>query len=199
MATFNDLIRSRSLWINIGLMVALTFILFWIGFRFLNIYTRHGSNFVVPDFTGMTPEAIMQNDDFSKFKIIVFDSIYDNSRQGGIVIDQDPEGGTEVKKKRTIHLTVVSKLQEMVSLPDLGNTARSARSQLEAYGLVLGKTTEVPSEYSGLLLGATYMGKPVDEGDKIPKGSRIDIEVGISRSSFPEDEEGEESDLLNEF
>jgi eukaryotic-like serine/threonine-protein kinase len=199
MSTFNDLVRSRTFWFNIGLMVAITLLLFWIGFKSLNVYTRHGSNFVVPDFSGMTPEAILQNDDFDQFKILVFDSIYDNSRQGGIVIDQDPPAGTEVKKKRTIHLTVVSKLQEMVTLPDLGNTARSAKSQLEAYGLVLGKISEVPSEYSGLLLGASYMGKTVDEGAKIPKGSRIDIEVGISRTGFSEDGDSSESDLLNEF
>jgi eukaryotic-like serine/threonine-protein kinase len=199
MGIFNDLIRSRSFWINIGLMVALSLILLWIGFRFLNVYTRHGSNFVVPDFSGMTPEAIFENDDFDQFRVIVFDSIYDNSRQGGIVIDQDPPAGTEVKRKRTIHLTVVSKMQEMVSLPDLGNTARSARSQLEAYGLVMGRITEVPSEYSGLLLGATYLGKPIEEGAKVPKGSRIDIEVGTNRSTISEGDEDDDVNLLNEF
>lgn len=181
MTLFKRLLHSRKFWINTAIMLAVTFILFWMGFKFLNIYTRHGSNFVVPDFSGLTPEAIMDNDDYDLFKIVVFDSIYDNSRPGGIVIDQDPPAGTEVKRKRTVHLTVISKQQEMVTLPDLGNTARSARSQLEAYGLQLGKVIDVSGEYVGLLMGAFHLGKAVDEGDKIPKGSKIDIEVSIGK------------------
>jgi len=192
MTLFKKLIRSRVLWINVAIMFAATFILFWIGFKFLDVYTRHGSSYVVPDFSGMVPEDIFNNDDFNIFRIEVFDSIYDNSRPGGIVVDQDPPAGTEVKRKRTVHLTVVSKMQEMVSLPDLGNTARSARSQLEAYGLQLGKIIEVPGEYLGLLMGAYYMGKSVDEGDKIPKGSKVDIEVSVGRMSL--DSTGDDDD-----
>lgn len=179
-----EFLRSRRFLMNLAVMLVATFLLFWIGFKFLDIYTRHGSSYVVPDFSGMVPEDIFNNDDFNIFRIEVFDSIYDNSRPGGIVVDQDPPAGKEVKRKRTVHLTVVSKMQEMVSLPDLGNTARSARSQLEAYGLQLGKIIEVSGEYFGLLMGAYYMGKSIDEGDKIPKGSKVDIEVSVGRMSL---------------
>lgn len=182
-------------------MLVITLVLFWLGFKFLNIYTRHGSSYVVPDFSGMTPQEIEESDAYDDFRIVVFDSIYDNSRKGGIVIDQDPSAGTEVKRSRTVHLTVVSGLQEMVMLPDLGNTARSARSQLEAYGLVLGRVTEVPGEYTGLLLGATHMGRPIEQGDRIPKGSRIDIEVSTGSGSLedPEGEEGQNATIDNGF
>lgn len=189
-----EFLLSRRFLINFAVMLVGTFLLFWIGFKFLDVYTRHGSSYVVPDFSGMVPEDILDNDEYNIFRIEVFDSIYDNSRPGGIVIDQDPPAGTEVKRKRTVHLTVVSKIQEMVSLPDLGNTARSARSQLEAYGLQVGKVIEVPGEYLGLLMGAYYMGKSVDEGDKIPKGGRVDIEVSIGNTSQESDGEDDGQD-----
>jgi len=193
-----EIIRSRQFLLHLLLMAVLTFVLFWIAFKLLDIYTRHGESYVVPDFAGMTAEEIMASDAYSDFKVVLFDSIYDNSRQGGIVIDQDPPAGTEVKRRRTVHLTVVSKLQEMVTLPDLGNTARSARSQLEAFGLKIGQVVEVPGEFQGLLVGVYYQGKAVHAGDRIPKGSTIDIDVSSPRisSGNSEEESGmEELDL----
>lgn len=193
-----EILQSRRFLINLALILALSLVLLWLGFKLLNIYTRHGSNYVVPDFSGMTPEAIEENRDFNKFRVVVFDSIYDNSRPGGVVIDQDPAAGTEVKRNRTINITVVSKQQELVSMPDLGNTIRSARSQLEAYGLTVGKVIEVSGEYTGLLIGAYYLGKTMKEGDKVPKGGRIDLEVSTGRpgvDSLSESYEEEEPDL----
>jgi eukaryotic-like serine/threonine-protein kinase len=175
-----DILKSRLFLKNLVIMVVLTLILFWLAFALLKVYTRHGSNFVVPDFSGMTYDQIRDNKDFSRVRVVVFDSIYDNSRPGGVVVDQDPPAGTEVKPGRTINLTVVSKQQEMVSVPDLGNTVRSARSQLEAYGLVPGRIIEVSGEYEGLLQGALYLGRRLEEGAKVPKGARIDLQVTTS-------------------
>ncbi len=194
-----EVLRSRRFRLNLLLVVGLTFALFWLGFRFLDIYTRHGSTYVVPDFSGMTPEAISTMDGLNGMKVVVFDSIYDNSRPGGIVIDQDPSPGTEVKRNRTVHLTVVSKQQEMVTLPDLGNTGRSARSQLEAYGLIPGRVTEIPGEYKGLLIGASYMGRRILEGDRLPKGARVDIEVSTGNPEADTLIDGDYDDMIEGF
>jgi beta-lactam-binding protein with PASTA domain len=192
-----EIIRSRKFLMHLLLMAVLTFVLFWIAFKLLHFYTHHGESYVVPDFAGMTAEEIMASDAYSDFRVVLFDSIYDNSRQGGIVIDQDPPAGTEVKRRRTVHLTVVSKLQEMVPLPDLGNTARSARSQLEAYGLRLGEVVEVQGEYQGLLVGVYYLGKAIREGERIPKGSLIDIDVSTTNLSGGDGSEEEVMDELD--
>jgi beta-lactam-binding protein with PASTA domain len=167
------------LWIHVLLMVIATLVLFWLGLRMLDIYTRHGSGYVVPDFSGMTPEEIASTSGYGQFRIVVSDSVYDNSRPGGIVIDQDPVAGSEVKRNRTIHLVIVSKMQDMVTLPDLGNTVRSARSQLETQGLRLGEVKEVRGEFVGLLQRAFYMGREVEQGAQIPRGSTIDIEISV--------------------
>lgn len=182
---------------NLLYMVLLTAGILWGAMALLKVYTRHGANHVVPDFRGMTAEQIEENRDFNRFRVVVFDSIYDNSRQGGVVVDQDPPAGTEVKRSRTINLTVVSKQQEVVLLPDLGNTVRSARSQLEAYGLVPGRVIEVHGEYEGLLIGVLYNGRRLSEGDKVPRGARIDMEVSsssVSGDSLYEDEQPESPD-----
>jgi len=188
-----ELFRSRTFWLHLSLMVAGTILLFWLGLKMLDIYTRHGSSYVVPDFSGMTPEEIVMMPGNEPFRIVVSDSVYDNSRQGGIVIEQEPLPGSEVKRNRTIHLTIVSKQQEMIPLPDLGNTARSARSQLEAFGLRLGKVTEVRGEFVGLLQRVFYLGREIQPGEKIPRGATVDIEVSMGRdfydpSEIPDDD-----------
>jgi len=186
-----EILQSRKFLKNLLYMALLTVGILWGAMAILKVYTRHGANHVVPDFRGMTQEQIEENSDFNKFRVVVFDSIYDNSRPGGVVVDQDPPAGTEVKRSRTINLTVVSKQQEMVLLPDLGNTVRSARSQLEAYGLMPGRVIEVYGEYEGLLIGVLYNGKRLSEGDKVPRGARIDMEVSsstVSSDSLTEDD-----------
>lgn len=171
-------LRSRAFLINTAIMIVLTVVLLWLGFKFLDVYSRHGQKQIVPDFVGQMPEDLEENSDYDVFKFIVNDSIYDNSRPGGSISDQDPPPGMEVKKKRTILLTVIMKDPEYIRLPELGNTLRQAKSQLEAYGLKLGKVNEVPSKYPNLLLKVYHKGKEIEAGDKIMKGARIDLDVG---------------------
>jgi eukaryotic-like serine/threonine-protein kinase len=190
-----EILRSRLLWIHLILMVLVSLALFWLGLRMLDVYTRHGSGYVVPDFSGMTHEEITTNPVYDQFRVVVSDSVYDNSRTGGIVIDQDPLAGSEVKRNRTVHLVIVSKMQDMVSLPDLGNTVRSARSQLETQGLQLGEVKEVQGEFVGLLQRAFYMGREVEQGAKIPRGSIIDIEVSVGPDLPVELEESTDTEL----
>lgn len=179
-----EVFRSKYFWINISIIIVVSVILVWLLFKFLDIYTRHGSNYVVPDFSGMTPEEIDRNPEYDIFNVIVFDSVYDNSLPSGVVMDQEPLPGTEVKPKRTIHLTVVSKQQEMVPLPDLGNTLRSAKTQLKAFGLVPGKIIEVPGEYDGFLSAAYYLGREIKQGELVPKSSKIDIEIIVDKKYY---------------
>ncbi len=188
-----DVLRSKRFLLHLVLMVVATFVLFWVGLKLLDVYTRHGTGYVVPDYSGMLPSEIGQMAGSDMFHIVVSDSVYDNSRQGGIVIDQEPKPGSEVKRNRTIHLTIISTQQEMVPLPDLGNTMRSARSQLEAHGLRLGEVIEVKGEFVGLLQRAFYMGREIDRGEMLPRGATVDIEVMVDER-FDEEEELEELD-----
>jgi beta-lactam-binding protein with PASTA domain len=44
--------------------------------------------------------------------------------------------------------------------------------------LKTGKIIYVPSEYTNLVMGQLYKGKPIEKGTLIPKGSRIDLMIG---------------------
>jgi len=176
--SLKSFISSRRFLVNTGIMLGTTIVLLWLTFKFLDVYTRHGETFVVPDFSGMTPSEITDHPDHELFKFEILDSIYDNSRPGGTIIAQEPLPGMEVKKSRTVHLTVISKRPEMIEIPDLGNTLRQARSQIQAYGLELGKVKEVYSKYPGLLMKIYYQGQEVKPGDKVLRGARIDLDVG---------------------
>jgi eukaryotic-like serine/threonine-protein kinase len=54
---------------------------------------------------------------------------------------------------------------------------------LEGAGLVLNRVTYQPHEFADLVLGATFGGKPIKEGDEVRKGSKIDIVVGKGKGN----------------
>ncbi len=178
-----DFFKSRVFLINIAVIVGVSIVLIWAAFKFLDIYSRHGQTYMVPDFSGRVPSEIKENPDFKNFEFQIIDSIYDNTLPGGVVFSQDPLPGTEVKKNRTIYLSIVQSSPEMVALPDLGNTERQALSQIAAYGFNVGKINRVPSRYPGLLIDFYYMGKKIKPGIKLPKGSKIDLDIGDGNQS----------------
>ncbi|MDT8308396.1 MAG: PASTA domain-containing protein [Bacteroidales bacterium] len=178
-----DFFKSRIFLINIAVIVGVSIVLIWAAFKFLDIYSRHGQTYMVPDFLGRVPSEIKENPDFKNFEFQIIDSVYDNTLPGGVVFSQDPLPGTEVKKNRTIYLSIVQSSPEMVELPDLGNTERQALSQIAAYGFNVGKINRVHSRYPGLLIDFYYMGKKIKPGIKLPKGSKIDLDIGDGNHS----------------
>ncbi len=60
--------------------------------------------------------------------------------EGGIVLDQLPEGGVEVKPGRTVYITINSFRQKMVPVPYVaGRSLRQAKNMLESRGLEIGE------------------------------------------------------------
>jgi len=77
-------------------------------------------------------------------------------------------------------------------MPQLSELSlRNAQVTLESYGLRVGQLIYIPSEYTQLVLGQHYKGKPIEPGTLIAKGSSIDLLVGQGLS----DERTEVPDL----
>ena len=67
----------------------------------------------------------------------------------------------------------------MIKMPNLVNrSVENARSELFSFGLQLGALTYVPDLQQNSVLRQLYKGSPIDEGTAIPKGAKIDLEVG---------------------
>jgi eukaryotic-like serine/threonine-protein kinase len=155
-------------------------VLIGITLVFLGVYTSHGDNFTVPDFSGKTVDQVNTNPDNADFDFVVIDSVFYPEKIMGTVINQDPFPGSKVKKGRKIYLTVVSSIPEKTSMPDLKFlTLRQALSVLESCGLIVGNLEYIRTFDADAVQQQYLDGKIVRPGTRIDKGTRIDLVVGM--------------------
>lgn len=149
-----------------------------IAYFSLGFYTRHGSGIQVPQLTGVPIEraiATLEDEGFD-YKI---DSVYIDNKSPGTVIQQDPDGGTNVKEGRVIYLTVVTRLAPNVKLPDVKDQPyRQAVATLANYGLTVTDTVYKPDIARDVVLEVNFSGHPLEPGALVPKGSRLGLVLG---------------------
>lgn len=165
--------RKQVIIAAVALVVILTSL--YVGLRY---YTRHGEGKPVPNLKGLSIENAVEllTSEGLKYQV---DSIFMLDKKPGLVLEQDPDPNTNVKTNRMIYLTIVSSQTPNVNFPDIENkTFVEAKATLENYGLKLGDTTYHSDIARDAVLGFTYAGQPLQVGQKIPKGSKIDLILG---------------------
>lgn len=177
--------------VAIGVVAILLFILLLL---FLNIYTRHGQNVVVPQLQGLQEEeaaAILKS---KGLDIQVVDSIYKKEAVPGSIIDQSPKPHNKVKEGRDIYVTIYARNPQQVSVPGLVDfSARQAIALLNSIGFTQIAIEEVPAQYSGLVISVEYRGKKLTPDEQIPAGSPLKLVVG---SRMAEDSLGTEREYV---
>lgn len=169
---------------NLALAVGIILTLLIIVFSGLSIYTRHGDYYSVPDLKGLTEVQFTKLIEQKDLRYLVIDSVHINQLVPGAVVEQTPKAGSMVKKQRTIFLTINALTPEKVPLPRLTDySLRNAQVVLQSYGLKTGRLIFVPSEYTNLVLGQHYKGKPIETGTLVMKGAEIDLLIGKGLSS----------------
>ena len=131
-----DHFKSNSLAKQIFLMLVIIFIVFFLVYNSLKIYTKHNRYIEVPDLAGKNlDEAISVLDD-NKLRYEVLDSSkFFVNIPNYSVISQIPKELELVKKNRKIYLNVNPKNFQKVSLPNVIQiTKRNAESILTALG-----------------------------------------------------------------
>ncbi len=159
----------------------------WLALGWLNIWTGHGKELVVPDVKGQTFENARLMLEEAGLSVELADSVYDDKAQRGAVVDQNPKVNTRVKPGRTIYLTINAFSPKTVSIPNLTDiSSRQARSILEGLGIKDVVEEMVISEYKNLVLGARYNGKRLTAGARVPVNARIILEVGDGMPELPD-------------
>ena len=144
----------------------------------LRYYTRHGEGKPVPNLKGLSIENAVQLLESEGFRYQV-DSVFIMDKKAGLVLEQDPDPNTNVKDDRMIYLTIVSSQTPDVNFPDIENkTLVEAQAMLSNYGLKIGDTTYQADIARDAILGFSFAGQAIRIGQKIPKGSRIDLILG---------------------
>ena len=177
--SFLKFLISKKFLIHIASALGVIIVVLIATFIALNIYTHHGANYATPDFSGLTEQQFIDLVQQKKLRYRIIDSVHIADITPGVVVEQTPKPGSRVKENRTIFFTINAYSAEQVPMPKLEDfSLRNAQVTLESYGLRVGQLIYIPSEYTQLVLGQLYEGKPIEPGTLIAKGSTIDLLVG---------------------
>ncbi|MEE4176410.1 MAG: PASTA domain-containing protein [Bacteroides sp.] len=176
---FWDFVKSKVFLRQVLLAAAAGIVVLWVSLKLLDIYTLHGRTITVPDLNGLTEQeasTILRKMDL---RYTLNDSIFDDSKPKGTIANQDPSPGIEVKKNRTIYLTKVAVLPEMVPMPNLVDLSmRQAMALLEAYGLKIGNMEYRHDVAENAVLEQKFNNGKIEPETMVEKGTAIDLVIG---------------------
>lgn len=183
----------NKLWYHILLAAVGTFVVILLILLLLRVFTRHGREFEMPSFIGQNAQELTQRGKSEGFVFEVSDNLYENGKEAGTVLKQDPAPGEKVKKGRKVYLTVAAAEPPTIKMPELHDISlRQAQLILDSQGLLLDKVIEKPSPYENAVLDVLYRGHSISAGTEIKMGEKITLVVGKDISDLPEEETTEE-------
>ena len=149
-------------------------LIFW-----LEDYTRHGEQKLVPDVIGMTEENAATLILGRELNYEVGDSVFRIGALPGAVVDQDPKADAFVKKERKVYLIINAKSAQMTPLPEVIDLSlRQAQALLIGADFKIKEVVYKPSDYRDLVLEVQYNCKKVEAGEDIPAFSELVLHIG---------------------
>ena len=142
-----------------------------------------GKEIKAPDFTGMTVAEAEKKADEKDLKIKEGDPVVSEEVEAGIIVKQDPKGGSTVKTGTAITVFVSSGPGDG-EVPDvLGDDEEDAVSTIEAAGFECKITTQASEKNEG-----TVISQDPEGGAQAEKGSTVNLVVSdgsLSRATMP--------------
>lgn len=177
--------NKRSPWISLLIhfcaAVAVALALVFGAKLFLNLFTRHAKELIVPDFSNLTLLEAQSLAEENHMRVEVTDSVFLKRMKKGAVYRQNPRAGSKVKDGRRIILTINAMTAKKVTMPNLiGYSMRQAMAELQSRGLVLGKLIYVDDIATNNVLKQLKGNREIDPGVMIESESVIDLVVGLN-------------------
>jgi beta-lactam-binding protein with PASTA domain len=166
--------------IHLGIIISFLLVLFF-GFFFVYLpwSTNHGEAITVPNLRGLTvqeAEDLLDNNDLD-FEIS--DSVFIPGAKPYSVLSNYPKSGATVKSGRKIYLTLAAGSAPLVKMPNIiGRSSSSAQNQLLSSGLLYAGEELIPALEENTVLKIKLNGAEIEQGQDIPKGSKITLVVG---------------------
>ncbi|MBN1950141.1 MAG: PASTA domain-containing protein [Bacteroidales bacterium] len=177
--TFLSYLKSRTFLVNLLLIISVYLGLFLIMLISMNLITQHNKTVKVPDLNKHSLLRAKSQLANRHLEYVVFDSIFIEDLPTGVIIDQHPKGGAEVKKGRKVYFTINARSAGQIPMPDLiGLTFRAAQPRMIASGLKLGSLRYKYDMAVNEVLGMEIAGEPIQAGEIIMKGTAIDLILG---------------------
>ena len=175
-----DQFKSKSLTKQIFLMVSVVFIVFFLVYNSLMIYTKHNRYIEVPNLSGLNLDNAIDVLKKNRLKYEVLDSSkFFVEIPNYSIISQIPLEKELVKKNRKIYLNVNPRNFQKVSLPNVIQiTKRNAESILTALGCQVLEYNYVDDIGKDMVLDVLYEGEKILPGQKIPMNSGLSLILG---------------------
>ena len=166
--------------IHLAIIVSIILVLFF-GFFFVYLpwSTNHGDAVKVPNLKGLSMDAAEDLLDEADLDYEISDSVFVSGAEPLSIIANYPKSGANVKTGRKIYLTVVAISAPLVKLPNIiGRSTSSAQNQLLSSGLIYDGEEKIAALEENTVLAVKINGREIQQGDEIPKGSKITFVVG---------------------
>lgn len=173
-------LTSKTFLKQIILAVVGVVLLCFLLLKWLNVSTNHGEFETVPDLKGKSISVAQMELTENNLRMEVLDSSNFNPDYPKFsVIEQDPVAGEKVKDNRKIYVTLNPSGFRKVKIPNLKEkTFRQAKPTLEALGFAIGNITYTDYLGENEVVKLKYKGTEIQEGDELPKTSKIDLVLG---------------------
>lgn len=174
--------RNFPLAYNLLLIAAIILAMAVVAHVVMQIGTRHGSRRTVPDFSGVQLLEAQRLARRHDLKLQINDSLFVPAYEGGIVLDQLPKGGVEVKPGRTVYITINSFRQKMVPVPFVADRSlRQAKNMLEIAGLGIDRLVYRADMATNYVLAEYCDGREVTSRSRMEAemGSGVTLHVGV--------------------
>lgn len=180
MRAFWAFLKSKAFFINILAAVLFTVFIVMAALQWLKNSTHHGEFVEVPDLSKLSVMEMRDVIEDSDLRYEVLDSANFNPNYPRFsIIEQNPPAGNKVKRNRKIYVTVNPSGYKKVTVPKVIQvTRRNATSMLRAVGLDVERVTYIDQLGKDMVYYIKFKGKRINEGDKVPKTSRIELVCG---------------------
>lgn len=167
--------------IHLLLMALLVILIFGGVLLWLKFYTNHGQEKELKDYIGMHIDKATKDAKKLSFEMIVKDSIHKVDQPGGLIIAQNPAGGSKVKENRKIYVDITKYKADEFDLSELSSMYGSEYNNKQKELAYLSINSKIRGERHdpgepGHILEVWYEGRLID-GESGRK-SNVKIERG---------------------
>ena len=174
---------------NIGLGLVYMGVIITIAYFSLDFYTRHDSKIQVPNLVKLNPIEAEEKLSSLGLRMVINDTVYLETFKPGVVTEQLPESNEFVKENRTVYITVNATTRPKVSMPKLVDCSLNlAKALIKNAGLTLGQISYSYGEMGhNLVVSQKIGGISIEPGQKILKGTKVDLVVIDDQKAAPSD------------
>lgn len=188
-STSTSMFRDRAFWIGLlGIAVGLVAFVLLLNFAIMPLWTRHDAAVAVPDVSGMTAVEAEATLERAGLNAAPDRTPYNPNVEADVVVEQNPQPGTEVKPGRRIYFYVNESPKQLVVVPDVVSLSEGvARPRITEAGLMVAGTEidSVRTPYEN-----TVTRQVPKAGSQVRQGTRMTLwlspGVGTQRVRVPD-------------